>query len=900
MSLESVFKLSLVMNMIDNLSGPMADVASRVGADVSKLDALSNTFGGMTKAGAVMQETGLQITGAVLAPVEATFETRRAIGELASLGVKDLGSIEDAARSFSDQWAGTTKADFISAAYDIKSGIASLSDEGVAQFTELAGVTANATKSSVGEMTSLFATGYGIYKGYYDDLSDLEFGEMFSAGISRSVQQFKTDGSQMASAIQTLGASATTSNVPLEEQLSILGMLQATMSGSEAGTKYKAFLRSATKGGEALGLSFTDANNQLLSMPEILDQLRGKFGETMDAAEKMELQKAFGDTEAVALIDLLYSKTDDLQNNIVDMYGALGSGAGVATEMANAINETEPARYERLNQRIQNVKESIGNSLLPVVNDLMGVGESVLAKTASWIEQNQELVKVIMLIVLGLGGFLAVGGTVITVIGGVGLVITKAVSAFKILKAGFGIARAAMGPLISSVWSFTAALLANPVTWVVIGIAALIAALVLLYNKCEWFRNLVNNILNFFREKLGAALDTAKAVFSGIGNAISSVMGAARDTVVEKLDNMRAAYESHGGGIQGAAAAAVEGVKGTFTAGYTFLDKLTDGKLTEIKDKFSEKISALSGIVSSSMSAAHDAAVQNLSNMQSAYEAHGGGIQGAAAAAMTGVRGVFSTGYTFLNSLTGGRLGEIRSKFVDGVSGIASGVRERFESVKSAFTSGLTGVKTTISGAVTWFFESGKKVISTFTDGIRSAFTGAVDAVKGGLQRIRNMLPFSDAKEGPLSTLTLSGQRTMTTYASGLEQASNVPAQAIEKGLGVANKMLEKTPLAPVVDFARDKLAQVVGGENDRSKASIEQEPAKKVDLSETSTKGKDSESKSSDDGNGSKQIIIQKVLIPVDLKKIKDLQQLLALLQEVEDFANANGEDPEPAAATT
>ena len=232
MSLESVFKLSLVMNMVDNLSGPMADVASRVGADVSKLDALSNTFGGMVKAGAVMQETGSQITGAVLAPVEATFETRRAIGELASLGVKDLEAVEDAARSFSDQWAGTTKADFISAAYDIKSGIASLSDEGIAQFTELAGLTAKATKSSVGEMTSLFATGYGIYKGYYDDLSDLEFGEMFSAGIARSVQQFKTDGSQMAGAIQTLGASATTANVPLEEQLSILGMLQATMGGS--------------------------------------------------------------------------------------------------------------------------------------------------------------------------------------------------------------------------------------------------------------------------------------------------------------------------------------------------------------------------------------------------------------------------------------------------------------------------------------------------------------------------------------------------------------------------------------------------------------------------------------------------------------------------------------------
>ena len=165
MSLESVFKLSLVMNMVDNLSGPMASIASRVGADVSKMDALGATFGSVAKSGAVMQEMGSQITGAVLAPVEATFETRRAIGELASLGVKDLGAIEDAARDFSDQWAGTTKADFISAAYDIKSGIASLSDEGVADYTALAGLTAKATKSTIGEMTSLFATGYGIYKG---------------------------------------------------------------------------------------------------------------------------------------------------------------------------------------------------------------------------------------------------------------------------------------------------------------------------------------------------------------------------------------------------------------------------------------------------------------------------------------------------------------------------------------------------------------------------------------------------------------------------------------------------------------------------------------------------------------------------------------------------------------
>ena len=863
MSLESVFKLSLVMNMIDNLSGPMAGVASRVGADVSKLDAVSQTLGSMAKTGTVMQEMGSQITGAVLAPVEATFETRRALGELSSLGVKDLDALENAAREFSDQWSGTSKADFISAAYDIKSGISSLSDEGVAEYTSLAGLTAKATKSTIGEMTSLFATGYGIYKGYYDDLSDIEFGEMFSAGISESVRAFKTSGSGMAQSIQTLGASATTANVPLEEQLAVLGMLQATMSGSEAGTKYKAFLRSAAKGGEALGLSFLDANNQLLSMPEILDLLRGKFGETMDAAEKMELQQAFGDTEAVALIDLMYSKTGDLQDNILSLYDAMGQGTGVAHDMASAMQETEPERFERLQQRIHNVTESIGNTLLPTVNDLMGTGEQVLTKVGTWIEQNQELVRVIMIVVLALGGFLTIGGTLITVISGVGLVITKSIGAFKMLKAGFVLAKGALAPLISSVWSFTTALLANPVTWIVIGIVALIAALVLLYNKCEWFRNGVNAILGFFKEKLGAALETATAIFQGIGNIIGSVMGAAKETVSQNLSNMRAAYEEHGGGIQGVAAAAMEGVKGFYTAGFTFLDNLTGGKLTEIKDKFFEKLGPVSGIVGSVMDAATATASEKLNNMRAAYEEHGGGIQGVAAAAMEGVKGFYTAGFTFLDNLTGGKLSEIKNKFQSNMTGIVQGVSQKFTEAHTAFSNGLNSIKASVEGAVTWFFTSGQRVVSTFANGISSAFSGAVDAVKNGLQRIRNMLPFSDAKEGPLSTLTLSGQRTMTTYAHGLELAQNAPAEAMEKGLA-------------------------------QTKATLEREPSKKVNLKGTSEQDEssgDGESRSSGSG---KQVIIQKLLMQVDLKKIKDLQQLLALLKEIEDYTNGNGdEDP-------
>lgn len=762
MSLESVFRLSLIMNMVDNITGPMGRISSSVNGGVSRLQKLESAFGGMVKTGAVMTELGSSIAGAALAPVEATFETRRALGELASLGVKDLEAVEDAARSFSDQWAGTSKADFISASYDIKSGIASLTDEGVADFTTLAALTGKATKSTVGEMTSLFATGYGIYKGFYDDLTDLEFGEMFSAGISKSVQQFKTTGSEMAAAIERLGASATNAKVPLEEQLSVLGMLQATMSGSEAGTKYAAFIQSAAKGGEELGLAFVDANNQIKSLPEILDLLRGKYGDTIDAIEKQEIATAFGTDEAVDLIDLLYSKTGELQDNVLSLYDAMGQGTAVASEMASAMNETEPEKFERLQQQLHNVAEAAGSTLLPVVNDLMEGAAGVIQKGAEWVENHQNLVRIILLAALTLGGFLAVAGTCIAVVGGVGIVFTKTAGLVKgfigvirglpdlfetialygmeagdAIRNGFnrirtagstavtavknvtlriaGMAKTAvvsgvtalknmalglvsmarqavvtavtaMPGLIASVWSFTAALLANPITWVVIGIVALIAALILLWQNWD---------------------------------SVTAFLQNAWDTACSKI-----------------------------TAG---LEWLKQG-FQSIMDWIGEKIA--------------------------------------------------------------------------------------------------------------WFGEAGRRLVTTFVDGIKSVAMAPINAVKGIFGKISNLFPHSDAKEGPLSTLTLSGKKTMTTFAEGVTLAEDAPANAITKGLEGARVSLQQDALEPV------RLGGSTGEEADAGDGS-------------------------GSAGRDGKVFIVKKLVLQVDVKKIKQLQDLLEIVGELEDKINS-GEDPD------
>lgn len=154
-----------------------------------------------------------------------------------------------------------------------------------------------------------------------------------------------------------------------------------------------------------------------------------------------------------------------------------------------------------------------------------------------------------------------------------------------------------------------AAMSANPFVAVIAIIAGLVVALITLWNTNDGFREAVtsawdsvkkafSNLAGSIGEKVesiknffGNLKDAASDKFSQIKETMTSTMQAAKDTVSEKLQNMKNAYSEHGGGIKGIAAAAMEGVKGYYTAGYTFIDNLTGGKLSSVAEKFKSKMS---------------------------------------------------------------------------------------------------------------------------------------------------------------------------------------------------------------------------------------------------------------------------------------------------------------------
>lgn len=67
------------------------------------------------------------------------------------------------------------------------------------------------------------------------------------------------------------------------------------------------------------------------------------------------------------------------------------------------------------------------------------------------------------------------------------------------------------------------------------------------------------------------------------------------------------------------------------------------------------------------------------------------------------------------------------------------------------------------------FKDAGKDLLDTFIDGIKSKTNAVGRAVDGAVQKARDKLPGSDAKEGPLSDLTASGAAFPETIAAGIE-----------------------------------------------------------------------------------------------------------------------------------
>ncbi|TOB47566.1 phage tail tape measure protein [Vibrio parahaemolyticus] len=456
--------LRFTVGLVDQISKPLGNIQRN-------LTDVANTYRDgthtMVAGAAGVAGAGFALQSALMPAIEMD----RALGEVKSLGVADeqLKMLSTTAMEFATEY-GKSAVEFVSASYDIQSAIAGLAGNELSEFTKASGVLAAATKADTATITNYVGTMYGIFQNTANQMGKADWVNMLGGQTAKAVQMFKTTGDQMSAAFTSVGAAATSVGVGMTEQMAILGTLQSTMSGSEAGTKYRAFLAGAAKAQDALNMSFTDSQGQLLPIVDILQQIKGRYGDTVSVAEAAELSKAFGTQEATAMIQLLMQNTDGLATSI-DALGQV-KGLDVAEQMAGAMTD----QWERLEQGLFSVRAAFGAALLPALLPIVGAladGASVLIE---WTQLFPNITKWIGYAGITLLSFVAING-LLTIAVGIG---KQAMASYILVTKGYGLAVAGVNSILKAfkvaMLAANIAMMANPIGLVVGAVVAAIAA----------------------------------------------------------------------------------------------------------------------------------------------------------------------------------------------------------------------------------------------------------------------------------------------------------------------------------------------------------------------------------------------------------------------------------------
>ncbi|EGQ9829807.1 phage tail tape measure protein [Vibrio vulnificus] len=461
--------LRFTIGLVDQISAPLGKIQRQ-------LNDVTNTYRKGTHtmmAGAAgMVGAGYTLQQALMPAIEMD----RKLGEVKSLGVADdqLKTLMGTAMKFSVEY-GKSATEFVAASYDIKSAMGDLSGEELSNLTKTAAITAAATKADTKTITDYFGTMYGIFKDQANVIGKDAWADQLGSYTALAVERFKTDGVKLSQSFKALGNDATIAGAGLGEQFAILGLLGNQMDGGVAATKYQAFISKAAGAGKNLGLNFLDSNNKLLDAASIIDVIRGKYGDSLDALEKMKIEKAFGGKEAMSFISTLYGQTGELRKQIEDFSNI--SGIEQAKQMAGAMTD----QWERLEQGVFAVRTAFGAALLPSLLPVVSTLADGALEIIRWTELLPNITKYVGYAAMAVLGLVAAGGLLTVVAGafsilmspitlivtGIGLAIGAVVglivywdrvkaafgdtSMFKALENGVGMLRAAFNLLYQSV-----------------------------------------------------------------------------------------------------------------------------------------------------------------------------------------------------------------------------------------------------------------------------------------------------------------------------------------------------------------------------------------------------------------------------------------------------------------
>lgn len=710
-------------------------------ADLAKVSAVSGEFGNKVKGvgQSLLPVTGA-LTGVGAASTVMANNFNDAMSQAAGALDKPMSEMEDL-RQLAIQTGQYT----VFSATDAGNAITELAKGGLTEADIKAGAlktTMDLAASSgmdLGEAANVVVQAMGAF-----GLSANESAEAANA-LAGAAAASSTDVEPLTQALAQCSAGAKNAGWSIQETTAVLARFaDAGIEGSDAGTSLKTMLQrlaaptdSAATMIEQLGIQTRDSSGTLLGASEIAEELQDKLGGLDSASRDAALSTIFGSDAMRAATVMMNSGTEGLQK-----YIDAANDQEAAQRLANSQMSDGSRAIEELKGSLETAAIQIGDTLAPIVQKVAELITALVNKFSALPEGVQQVIVVVGILVAALGPLLMI-------IGQISLGISAVAGALSKLSGIGGVATKLVGGIKTAVTGLLGMITAHPVIAV---ITAIIAALVTLYNKCEWFRDGVNGILKAIKDGFFAEWDGIVEFFT--------------ETIPNAWNEMVSFFQ----GIPAWWSGIWDSVQAKFESVWTSIMEIPIIKelISIIKDSFERLKEDLGGIWTGIKMLAEntwefiknatlapvllliDLVTGDFEKLKSDLENILNNIKNAVANIWDSIKKITSNIWSEIKNVVSTLVSLVKETAISGFEALRDGIKNAIRELPKIVSDIFEKIGSTISGWIDNAWEWGADFISGLKEGILSGVRGIVDAVKGIGDKIRSFLHFSRPDEGPL------------------------------------------------------------------------------------------------------------------------------------------------------
>lgn len=865
------FSIVAVLSAIDKgfTSGLDAAAAkAKSFSDGSKLS-MEGIGTGMTVAGAAISAMGVKSLKS-FGQFEASLNQAAVV---AGGTAKDIGQLDDLANKMGADLPLSAQ-DCADAMIEMARNGASIGDikkqfPAIAQAATAAGADIKVTAGVVQESMNIWG-------------KSLDSPQQAAAILVQTANASNASIEDMQQALATIGGPAGQAGMSMQVTSEAIGLLtnkgfsaaQASMDLGHAITQMMAPSAIAKKAMDDLDISFTDAQGNMKKFPDILRELNQALDKLSPDEKAQKLKAMFGSSGMQAILPLMDSvknKTNDTKVSW-DAYAkaqekAAGSTKKSTQSLKDQANEMQKnvgssieqlgGNWESLRNKSMKSAQDINGSLIQNANQIMqwattsnsgiaqftrgfiGLSPSIGAATTSvglFLRNAKTIAGTISGGITGISNFIKVGNGIVQVASGA----KTATAAFGALAESSKLASIAQ-------WAFNSAILANPITWIVVGIAAVIAALALFFTKTKtgqqmwanfiaWLKNAWNGLSQaatklwqsvlkslqpiikqlqvlwkqfqvFFKTIWSSLKSVVIPVFNFIRQYITTVMRNIMTVIKTMMNIIKIAFSTGWNAltiivrtvwniIQTIISTSLSVITGLLKAGVALMRGDWSGAWNAIKGVTSSIWHGITSVISTSMNGIVNIARTMMSGMRNVFSS-----------VWNGIKGIFQNNINFIKSVTHVDLGAqgraIMNSFLKGlkdvwenikkfVGGIGNWIKKHKGPIsydEQLLIPAGQAIMSGLNGGLTTGFSDVQDNVSSMAGVISDQVTGIMDKAQNALNDDRLTIPAINSQQYSESIDRLNGMVQGGSYSQNVTmQESGLQRTNTELLRKIANK----------------------------------------------------------------------------------------------------------------